>query len=177
MLVVDRSGSMNEPQQKLFDAQQAAKTFVELTDLGQDRIGLVSFASNARVDEPLTQDAGRLNAAIDRLSANGGTNIADGILKADQELAEEEHGLDVLLLLTDGLAKGEEAAALARAEAAKQRGVQVYVVGLGSDVNADLLRAIASTPSNYYFAPTSAELEAVYRTLSEVIPCAAGVAP
>ena len=71
VLVFDRSGSMNDDGwdetindwQPIGDAKIAAKNFVDLLG-GNDRAGLVSFATKASLDEPLTFDHQDVKDAI-----------------------------------------------------------------------------------------------------------------
>lgn len=63
MLVVDESGSMAGA--KLAAARVAAAAFVDGVDLAFDQVGLVGFASEARLAVGLTTDRARIAAAID----------------------------------------------------------------------------------------------------------------
>ena len=46
-----------------------------------------------------------------------------------------------------------------------------YAIGLGSDVDAVLLRRLAGDPTRYNPAPSKADLERIYRRIAEVLPC------
>jgi uncharacterized protein YegL len=76
-----------------------------------------------------------------------------------------------MILLTDGIQTGPGAdAARAEAEAIKNAGIVLFVIGLGQDVDAAFLAQIASS-GRYYFAPTAGELDAIYALISATIPC------
>jgi Ca-activated chloride channel family protein len=84
MLVVDVSGSMtaNDLQPTRMEAaRRAAETFVQALP-PDTRVGLVSFASRARLDAPLTRDREMVLDAIRSLNAEGGTAIGDGLAMA-----------------------------------------------------------------------------------------------
>jgi Mg-chelatase subunit ChlD len=161
--------------QQIKDAKTAALTFIDHMDLaGSDQGSVVSFAGQASLDQKLTHDRGRIDAAIDAIGADGGTNIAAGVIAATRELTSSRHNPaapPVMILLTDGLAKGEEAAAMEAAAAAKAQGIRVITIGLGHDVNESLLRAMASADTDYYFAPSSSDLEAIYEAIAWVLTC------
>lgn len=173
MLVIDRSGSMDG--QKITDARAAAKGFVDRMDLSTSQVGLVSFSDAASLDQVLTQNAGPVRAAIDALVADGATNIADAITLAQGELAGPRHrpaNQRALILMSDGqpTAGGDPRAAAAAAKAA---GTRIFTIGLGSDVDPNLMRDLASAPSDYYYAPDSSQLDAIYQQIAGAIGGAA----
>jgi Mg-chelatase subunit ChlD len=168
-LVIDKSGSMKG--RKLDDAKTAATTFVELLGVEQNQAALVSFAHEAQIDSPLSHDLAAITGAIDALANSNGSDIAGGIQAADMELGGGRHNPDaapVLILLSDGRSDEPEAVRAA-ANAAKTRGVQVVAIGFGKDANEELLRAIVSSPADFYAAPSSADLAAIYEAIAEVI--------
>jgi Mg-chelatase subunit ChlD len=78
----------------------------------------------------------------------------------------------ILILLTDGIPVGtDEATVLAEATAAKAAGITIYTIGLGNDVNATLLQAIASSNGHYYPAPSANDLNAIYEQIANTIRC------
>ncbi|MGB9872617.1 MAG: VWA domain-containing protein [Anaerolineae bacterium] len=172
MLVIDRSGSMSG--QPLADAKVAAKGFVDRMNMAQDQIGLVSFADSATLNQQLTHSANAVKSAIDALSAGGSTNMTAGINAAQAELTSSRHNLaarPVILFMSDGQPTVDTpASAVAAAQAAKNAGTRIFTIGLGS-VDDNLMRQIASSPSDYYYAPTSADLAAIYQTIAGQVTC------
>jgi Ca-activated chloride channel family protein len=84
VLVVDVSGSMTARDlspSRIEAARQAALTFVQALP-PNTRVGLVSFATRARINTPLTRDRTLIANAIRDLDADGGTAIGDGIVAA-----------------------------------------------------------------------------------------------
>ncbi|OOG68575.1 gliding motility-associated C-terminal domain-containing protein [Flavobacterium sp. A45] len=121
VLVIDVSGSMdddipNDNNIPLDYAQNAAVDFINKIFLpannptGKNKISIVKYSSNATIVKPLTLSTGQADLinAVNALSANGSTNIQDGIKKADDELTA--HGTfdcvtsRSIVLLTDGVA-------------------------------------------------------------------------
>ncbi|MFN2115150.1 MAG: VWA domain-containing protein, partial [Anaerolineae bacterium] len=50
-------------------------------------------------------------------------------------------------------------------------GVTLVTIGLGSDVDDELLESIATEPRYYFKAPNAEDLVAIYREIAVVIPC------
>lgn len=168
-LVLDSSGSMVG--QPLDDAKAAAKQFLDRIDPSTDQAASISFSDSASVDQVLTANIGPLRGAIDGLTAGGGTNIADGIARGQAELESPRHkpaNARVMVLLSDGrpTAGGDPRAA---ADAAKAAGLRIFTIGLGNEIDPELMRALASIPSNFYFAPDSGALDAIYEQIAGVI--------
>ncbi len=99
-----------------------------------DRVALIAFSGDAREVAPLTHDRTTLAGLLEQARPNdnrlGGTNLAAAI----------EHGLslfdgrtgahEAIVLLTDGEDLTGEGAAMA--EQAAERGIRIYVVGVGT---------------------------------------------
>ncbi len=177
MLVLDQSNSMNRTdasgQQKIAAARAAARTFLSLMDLERDQVGLAVFESVAQLLVPLSQDRQLIEGRINTIIAQGGTNIAAGIDVAMAELTGPRRRGDakpIIVLLSDGMPfNTTRLYTLAAADRARHAGVTMYTVGLGEDADQDLLHTLARSPSHFYFAPTAAELEAVYRAIARLI--------
>ncbi|HRA19785.1 MAG TPA: VWA domain-containing protein [Anaerolineae bacterium] len=168
-LVIDRSGSMEG--RPLSDAQAAARDFVDLMEPGVDQTAVISFADAAAVDQVLSLSAGAPRAAIARLTAAGDTNMEDALLRAQAELTSPRHraaNQPVIVLLSDGrpTAGGNPLPAAASAKAA---GTRIFTIGLGKEIDDALLKAVASAPSDYFAAPSSADLAGIYRQISSLI--------
>jgi len=165
-LVIDRSGSMNG--HPLADAKSAAKAFLGYLKPSFDKAALVSFSDSARLDQALTYDISRIRTAIDGLDARGKTAIGDAIKKAYDELQSPRHrpnATSVIVLLSDGK-NNAGSDPRQRAQEAKALGIRIITIGLGGDVDEALLRTIASSPSDYYFAPTSSDLISIYQSIA-----------
>ena len=58
--------------------------------------------------------------------------------------------------------------------ACRRAGLTIYTIGLGADVNPDLLVDVAGDRARYTAAPEAEELERIYSRLAPVLPCPAG---
>lgn len=189
-IAVDRSGSMaslgENPPQPLTDVKEAVIDFVNKFSNG-DRAAVISFAGTASVpaDESLTSDLSRVRDAVSaiRISSEGTqyTNIADALLKSDAELgavSNESDNRKVIVLLTDGIANKPEKEdnpnyaeeyAVQISKELKEKGVKVFTIGLGKDVNQNFLKTVASSTDEFYPAPTANNLSSVYSSIATKI--------
>lgn len=184
VLAIDLSGSMNNdggtPPQPITSVLSAARSFV----LGlneKDQVSVVTYATDAVIEEALTNENDRIaggitNLRIDPQEEQGSTNTGDAFKKIGEELNSSRHNLDarkVAILLTDGLATAPdpdpEEYAAAQAELVKGMDVEVFTIGLGASLNEESLRSIASSPSQYYKAPSTRELQSIYSAITASI--------
>lgn len=99
-----------------------------------DKIGLIVFAGDAFVQLPITSDyvsAKMFLSSIDpSMMATQGTDIARAIDMAAHSFTQEEGIGKAIIVITDG--EDHEGGALEAAKAAKEAGMRVYVLGVGS---------------------------------------------
>lgn len=154
-VVLDRSSSMSG--QRMDDARTGAKIIAESLDLAIDQVGLLSFAEQAQLNAALTHDLTPLLTAIDRIDTTGGTAIHVGLTGAIDELngVRRTSGAgQVIIVLSDG----ESDLAAAQAAAAEVRAIGIRVITLAVGRDNEVMKSIASSPSDYYLAPTSEQL-------------------
>ena len=194
MMVVDVSGSMealdlspkntlNTPAEKtrLDVVKQTFADFVK--ERPADLVGLVTFGGFASTRAPLTLDHGALLKVLEGVSIPSGANasqeetltaIGDGLATACARLQDAEPATRVIVLLSDGESNAGIFTPGQAANAAKELGIRVYTIGVGShDGIADVrvrdaygrsvlqkyrigfdeaeLRAIASATGGHYF--------------------------
>jgi Mg-chelatase subunit ChlD/DNA-binding beta-propeller fold protein YncE len=172
LLIIDSSVSMTG--QKLAGAKAAAKAFVRLLALPADQVGVVSFNSRAWLLSELSASPRQLEAAIDALTPDPGTYINLGLALAIEELASARHrpeNTSTLILLTDGIHTGDPTPSLELAAAARAAGSRIYAVGLGADVDAAFLEAVAGGTERLYLAPGPDDLVAIYAQIAGTLPC------
>lgn len=99
-----------------------------------DKIGLIVFAGDAFVQLPITSDyvsAKMFLSSIDpSMMATQGTDIATAIDMATHSFTQEEGIGKAIVVITDG--EDHEGGAVEAAQAAKDNGMRVYVLGVGS---------------------------------------------
>lgn len=180
ILVLDASTSMREPLAggltKIAAAQAAAQSFLDAMAFERgDQAALVSFNAEARLLIGLTGDRQALASALAGIELAQQTCLVCAVAAADEELASERHittNQPVMILLTDGRSNPRPAEeAVDRAGIAQARGVLIFTIGLGAELDVDALRQIASRPDYFFMTPDADELAAIYRAIAVSIPC------
>jgi len=208
VMAFDVSGSMAADDLKptRLDAAKAAATDFVQNQPSSVQVGVVSFSDGALPAQVPTNDQGAVLLAISRLTTQKGTSLGEGIQTAlktidaatNPPLTLSTRGQNatptpsptpvpkgtyssaVIILLTDG-ENNEAPDPLAAAQAAADRGVRIYTVGIGSPSGADLkingftihsrldestLQQIAQiTGGTYYNAQSTQDLKDIYDKL------------
>lgn len=143
-LILDRSGSMSG--RPLDTVKQAALRLVERLSPG-DRLSVVAFDHRAKVIVPnqVIEDPDRIKNQIQRLSAEGGTAIDEGLKLGIDELAKgKKETISQAFLLTDGENEhGDNKRCLKLAELATEYKLTLNSLGFGEHWNQDILEKIA----------------------------------
>lgn len=198
MLAVDLSDSMREEdmayQGNYIDRLSVVKAvladFVEQRQ--GDRLGLILFADTAFLQTPLTRDLSTVSQMLSEAQiglVGRATAIGDAIGLAVKRFEEKEKSNRILILLTDGQntsgnLQPEEALVLAR-----EAGIKVYTVGVGSDgrgsfglfgmssmsmggsIDETTLKHIASETGGMYFRAKDVKgLQQIYTELDKLEP-------
>ncbi|MEZ6015849.1 MAG: VIT and VWA domain-containing protein [Planctomycetota bacterium] len=148
LLVLDTSGSMRG--QKLAQAQAAAHWLVD--HLGErDRVNIVRFSTDVSAAlpalTPVTPEAREaLHAAIDALTAQGGTALGDALAYI-ASMPQVQGRARTVALLTDGrptVGERDAAALVGVARRIGDAGLRLHTFGVGEDVDDGLLRGAAA---------------------------------
>ncbi|MFQ5459268.1 MAG: VWA domain-containing protein, partial [Anaerolineae bacterium] len=174
MLLIDLSGSMAGA--KTEAARVAALDFVGSLDYGLNRVGLITFATQAEMVHHLTGDPRALVRLIPQLGREGGaTNMLEALGMGVDELRGRRGRRDarkVIVLLTDGRPSGDGGPILLLAQAERNKGMDIYTVGLGADVDSGFLTAVAGGAAFYFEAPTPFDLQTIYQQIARRIAVA-----
>lgn len=179
-LIIDSSGSMawNDLSRNRLEA---ARYFIDRAE-DQDYIAIIDFDERSYVD-PLNgtirmvkDSRNKLKAAVNGIDANGGTNIGEGLLAGYNQLfSGSENQQKIAVLLTDGQSdSNHKDLSVHYAEDFKNKGWQVYTIGLSDEADEDLLKYIADTTGGEYFkvstndAARNAIIE-IYKTINREI--------
>ncbi|NIA31369.1 MAG: VWA domain-containing protein [Actinobacteria bacterium] len=166
-LTIDRSRSMHG--QDITDAKSAANTFVDRMT-ANDKAAIISFNDQVKVDQTFTSNKTLLKNAISSLTAQGGTAIYDAVIES-VNLTQLQAGRKAIVLMTDGADRDSNALIDEAISSAVQANLPVFTIGLGltrgSSEEQKLVRIANETGGQYYYAPTSAELEQIYNLISQ----------
>lgn len=206
ILAFDVSGSMSAEDMsptRMEAAKAVAKDFV-LRQPPTVQIGVVAFSDDGFSVQAPTNDSAAILSAIDRLTPERGTSLANGILASLKAIAEYNAPEDVfdaqvgqptptptpypegkfssatIVLLTDG-ENNVFPDPLEAALAAKNQGVRIHTIGVGSpegvvlEVNgftvftqldeATLQQIAQLTSGQYYNAQTEEDLQTIYQKI------------
>jgi Ca-activated chloride channel family protein len=113
-----------------------------------DRIGLVVYASEAYTKTPVTSDKAVILEAIKSIKYDNvlqdGTGIGMGLATAVNRLKDSKAKSKVIILLTDGVNNAGFIEPETAADIAKQYGIKVYTIGIGTNGMAEFPYAVAA---------------------------------
>ena len=177
MLVIDASPSMFTHDQ--IDAANAAtNSFIGDLDFTVDQVGSTVFSGYAPLSAPLTSDPALAKSETDASFAGwvdacggfcpGGSNFLNAFQVALAELQGPRHrpgSQQVIVFLSDGGNTGDDPTA--EIAAVKAAGVRVIALGYGPTVNVAEMHQIASSPNDYFYAPSVNELGWIYGNIDQ----------
>ena len=165
-LVVDHSGSMTGT--NLEQAQRAVSSFIQ-TAGSKMKTGLVAFDDVAEMLCPMTESTDMVQRAVDNLTADGGTHIANGLVSAMNAL-QNQSGNRVIILLSDGEDSEESANQMDSViNQLTQQGIVVYAVGFDFADSAYLSRICEATGGKFLRSESSEDLGSVYQTIEKFL--------
>lgn len=196
VIAMDISGSMEamdfEPN-RLGAAKKTASDFV--SSRSDDRIGMVVFAGESFTQCPVTTDHAILKVLMEQLSRDDmledGTAIGMGLATAINRLKDSESASKVVILLTDGVNNKGFIDPMTAAETAKEFGIKVYTIGIGTkgqapypardlfgrtvsrmmevQIDEELLQQISTMTGGKYFRATdNTSLQNIYTEIDEL---------
>lgn len=197
VMAMDVSGSMLAKDlrpNRMEALKDVAADFVE--ERPNDRIGLVVYASEAYTKTPVTSDKAVILEAIKSIKYDNvlqdGTGIGMGLATAVNRLKESKAKSKVIILLTDGVNNAGFIEPETAADIAKQYGIKVYTIGLGTngmaespyalspngqllfqmmkvEIDEQLLRNIArKTDGKYFRATSNSKLAEIYASINKL---------
>lgn len=135
IIALDTSESMlaeDLPPNRITRARQEIQSLVER--LRGDRVGLVAFSGEAFVQCPLTLDYAAARMFLRFMDTDlipvPGTAVAEAIRSATRAFDPKERKFKALVLITDG--EDHEGNVDAAAQEAKEQGIRIFAVGIGT---------------------------------------------
>ena len=142
MLVVDVSNSMLAED---FAPNRLVRTKYAINKLldemkQQERVGLIVFAGEPKVQLPITSDFRMAKAFARRISPDlveeQGTAVGKALALATMSFSSESERSRAVILITDG--ENHEDDAVAAARRAAEQGVRIYTIGIGTPEGAPI---------------------------------------
>ena len=169
----DISGSMEAMDFKpnrLEAAKEVAAEFIQSRP--NDRIGLVIFAGESFTQCPLTTDHKVVNNLLNEVKIGlleDGTAVGLGLATAAARLKDSDAKSKVIILLTDGVSNMGEVSPLTAGEIAREFGIRVYTIGVGTQGQAPMK---VRTPFGYSTQMVPVEIDE--ETLTQIAQMTGG---
>ena len=126
-IIIDNSGSMNNKRAKV---ATASLDLVKASN-PQDEVFIVNFNDDAYLDCPFTSDIKKLEEALEKIDAKGGTAMRDAIsMSIDYVKDHGKKDKKVLLVVTDGNDNTSNESLEQLVRKARQSEILVYSIGL-----------------------------------------------
>ena len=198
VIATDVSGSMMATDltpNRLEAVKKVAADFIK--NRPNDRIGLVVYAGESYTRTPVTSDKLMVLQSLAEVQYNGyvlqdGTAIGIGLATAINRLKESQAKSKVIILLTDGVNNVGSLDPISAAEIAKEYGIKVYTIGVGTsgvanfpvakdaagnlvfqpqkvEIDESLMKQIATiTKGKYFRANSNEKLELIYKEIDQL---------
>ncbi len=197
VMAIDVSGSMLAKDLKpnrMEALKKVAKSFVE--GRPNDRIGIVLYAAEAYTKTPVTSDKAIVMEAIQDIKYDNvlqdGTGIGMGLTTAVNRLKDSKAKSKIVILMTDGVNNAGFIEPETASQIAKEYGIKVYTIGIGTngdalfpyayapnggflfrmmpvEIDVNLLQAIArNTGGKYFRANSNSKLQAIYDEINKL---------
>lgn len=197
VMAIDVSGSMLAKDLKpnrMEALKKVASNFVK--GRPNDRIGIVLYAAEAYTKTPVTSDKAIVEEAINSIKYDNvlqdGTGIGMGLTTAVNRLKDSKAKSKVIILLTDGVNNAGFIEPETASQIAKEYGIKVYTIGIGTngdamfpyayapnggflfrmmpvEIDVNLLQTIAkNTGGKYFRANNNSKLEAIYNEINKL---------
>ena len=198
VMAIDVSSSMlaNDLKPNRLEAlKKVASTFVQ--DRINDRIGLVVYAGESYTRTPVTSDKTIILQSLktieydDSIIADG-TGIGVGLATAINRIKDSKAKSRIIILLTDGVNNSGTIDPRTASEIAKEYGIKVYTIGIGTngqamfpvakdangklvfrmmpvEIDEKLMKEIAkATDAKYFRATSNKKLQAIYNEINKL---------
>jgi len=169
VLDIDSSGSMDEDGKFKF-VQIVASDFIKhrITD----KIGLVVFGTNAFIASPLTKNRNFVVKVLNKMYvgiAGRNTAILDSLVQSIRLLKKSKAKTKIIILLTDGIDNSSRVDLNDVINEIKQNHIKVYTIGIGDEVNYNLLEYLSNNSNGKTFKAYSVnDLAKIYKAIDKL---------
>lgn len=170
-IVIDNSGSMREKRDKV---NKAALNLVRASN-PQDQVFIVNFNDEYFLDQDFTSDIRKLQDALEKVEARGGTALYDALVASADQLKYSKLQKKVLLVVTDG----DDTASRKSLEQTvhdlqMENGPTIYAIGILGDDKQRRTKRVLNTIAEHtggiaFFPKTLDEVDGISRTIAHDI--------
>ncbi len=160
------------------DAVKSVDVFLEELNKTpmKEMVALTTYASDAGIDQVLTEDYGNISKALDKYTQtfnSGATNIAGGLTNGSVVLSgvgARAFSSKVIVLLTDGIDTTKSDVLKAAKDAADKK-IMIFTVTFSDEADKVTMQKIAETGMGKHFHAIDAkDLEDIFRAIAREIP-------
>lgn len=169
ILLVDTSGSMEGD--KIEQAKAGLQLFLSRL-LPEDRVALVTFDDEARVNVPLgllRENRGELDGAVTDIRAEGSTALYDGLqtaLHLARDAPDSRDRIKAVVLLSDGADRSSTVTFDAVKQQFDESGITIFPVAYGDDAEETVLQAIADFGRGLLVKGGTGDINRIFENLS-----------
>ena len=154
-IVLDRSGSMNDPggpgQTKQEVANEGAAVAIGTLDR-MDYVTVIVFSGGADTIVPLQRggDGKAISQQVRAIIGDGGTNMGPALRQAEEALKSVKADVKHVICLTDGRSMPDDFIGLARSM--RSNGITLSTIAVGQDIDGPLLNQMAIEGGGEFYA-------------------------
>lgn len=165
LLVCDVSGSMGGSME---DLKSAVVTFVNERE-DNEKVGIVTFSNGIQGTESIGTTDQDLVEFAEGMLPGGGTDMYSALVSCLSDFPSDSKANNVVILMTDGQDNNPKSAADIESGIGKlavSKGITVYTLGLGSEVDTAYLQTIANSGNgDFVYVSSSDSLVSFYDML------------
>ncbi|WP_157834901.1 vWA domain-containing protein [Desulfofalx alkaliphila] len=163
-LVFDISSSMKGS--PMVGAKEAGIHFLDL--INDEKVAVSAFNNNYQSLVSMTNDKELLTEAINGLQSSGGTALYDAILTATESTADAI-GRKAIIVLSDGADTNSSASIEEAITAARNSGVTIFAIALGSFDALPLETLALGTGGMVLYTHDPSELKTIYERFNKMV--------
>jgi VWFA-related protein len=175
---MDYSGSLQDTPDALNDMQNGLVSFVQSLQ-ASDRAEIIKFGTTSQVVQAFTSDKTALGAAIlSQVDVGLDTLLFDTVNLAVNNTGAETNPRKAVIVITDGKDEGgnppispfSSSTLLDVINNANLKGVPIFTIGLGSNVNISNLTDMADQTGGHFFeSQVSDNLNTIYQQIGSIL--------
>lgn len=174
VIIMDYSSSVSRDPVRQTAMEDAVKRFIDLMQ-PNDQAEIIKFNTGIKYIQPFTSDKAVLEAAVDEEVDSGATYLYDTLYSGVEDIIPQS-GRKAVIAITDGGEAhnenfpGDGRNQQAVIELAQNSEIPLFLIGLGSEIDVNVLETMAEeTSGHYYQAATNNELEDIYSSIADLL--------
>ena len=162
-LVADVSGSMDGD---LYTVKGIMNNFLNTVQFGVgDQIALTEFSDTSYLAQNFTSDKSSIIEQVNWMDTYGGTKLYDTLIESVMRVYGQS-GAKCVIAFTDGFDNRSVSSADDVVRVAQNTDIPIFIIGIGNDVDHNLLSYMASSTGGYYTNATNlSTMQEIYNSI------------